>query len=100
MKQWLKVMTTTMQTSVGLPQGATNSVAHMINAMNKVLCDCTPEIMMPFLWIQKDETVDDRECPKFVTSHIRESEKVLRKLEDAELTLSGEKSALARKRYW
>ena len=32
-----------------LPQGATNSVAHMMNAMNKVLRDCIPEITMPFL---------------------------------------------------
>ena len=46
---------TTMRTSIGvvrmcmLPQGATNSVAHMMNAMNKVLHDCIPEITMPFL---------------------------------------------------
>ena len=32
-----------------LPQGATNSIAHMENAMNKVLRDCIPEITMPFL---------------------------------------------------
>ena len=44
---------TTMQTPLGLvrmctqPQGATNSVAHMLNAMNKVLRDCIPEITMP-----------------------------------------------------
>jgi hypothetical protein len=31
-----------------LPQGATNSVAHMVNAMNKVLKDCILDIMMPF----------------------------------------------------
>ena len=41
----------------------------------------------------KDETVDDRGCQKFVTNHIHTREKVLRKLEDARLTLSGEKSA-------
>ena len=46
---------TTMPTPVGLvrmctlPQGATNSVAHMMNAMHKVLRDCIPEITMPFL---------------------------------------------------
>jgi hypothetical protein len=26
-----------------------NSVAHMVNAMNKVLRDCIPDITMPFL---------------------------------------------------
>ena len=39
---------TTMRTPFGLvgmctlPQGGTNSVAHMVNAMNKVLRDCIP----------------------------------------------------------
>jgi hypothetical protein len=32
-----------------LPQGATNSVAHMMNAMHKVLADYIPELTMPFL---------------------------------------------------
>jgi hypothetical protein len=46
---------TTMRTPLGLvqmctlPQGGTNSVAHMVNAMNKVLRDCIPDITMPFL---------------------------------------------------
>ena len=66
---------TTMRTPIGLvctlPQGATNSVAHMMNAMNKVLGDCIPEITMSFLddipmkgcaVEEKDETMDDREC--------------------------------------
>ena len=82
-----------------LPQGATNSVAHMMNAMNDVLRDCIPEIMMPFLdYIpmkrcsveEKDETMDDRGCQKLVVDHIRNCAKVLRKLEDVHLTLSGE----------
>ena len=81
-----------------LPQGATNSVAHMMNAMNKVL----REITMSFLndipmkecaVEEKDETMDDWGCRKFVVDHIRDCEKVLRKLEDVHLTLSGEKSA-------
>jgi hypothetical protein len=44
---------TTMRTPLGLvlmftlPQGGTNSVAHMVNAMNKVLRDCIPDITMP-----------------------------------------------------
>ena len=99
---------TTMRTPIGLvrmctlPQGATNSVAHMMNAMNKVLRDCIPEITMPFLddipmkgcaVEEKDETMDDRGCRKFVVDHIHDCEKVLRKLEDVHLTLSGEKSA-------
>ena len=84
-----------------LPQGATNSVAHMMNAMNKVLRDCISEIMMPFLndipmkgcaIEEEDETMDDRGCRKFVVDHIRDCEKVLRKLEDVHLTLSGEKT--------
>ena len=32
-----------------LPQGGTNSMAHMVNAMNKVLKDCIPDITIPFL---------------------------------------------------
>ena len=32
-----------------LPEGGTNSVAHMVNAMNKVLRDCIPDITMQFL---------------------------------------------------
>ena len=46
---------TTMKTPLGLvrmctlPQGATNSVAHMMNGMNKVLRDFIPQVTMPFL---------------------------------------------------
>ena len=32
-----------------LSQGGSNSVAHMVNAMNKVSRDCIPDITMPFL---------------------------------------------------
>ena len=98
---------TTMQTPIGLvqmctiPQGATNSVAYMMNAMNKVLRDCIPEITMPFLddipmkgcaVEEKNETMDDRGCQKFVVNQIHDGAKVLRKLEDVRLTLSEEKS--------
>ena len=98
---------TTMQTPIGLvrmctlPQGALNSLAHMMNVMNKVLQDCIPKITMPFLHDipmkecaveQKDETMDNRGCWKLVTDHVRDCEKVLQKTEDAHLTLSGEKS--------
>ena len=99
---------TTMRTPIGLvrmctlPQGATNSVAHMVNAMNKVLRDCIPDIMMPFLddipikgslEEEKDESKDEAGCRRFVMDHIKDCEKVLKKLEDANLTFSGEKSA-------
>ena len=77
-------------------------VAHKMNTMNKVLQDCIPEITMPFLddipmkgcvVEEKDEIMDDQGCRKFVADHIHDCEKVLRKLEDVQLTLSGEKSA-------
>ena len=42
---------------------------------------------------EKDETMDDRGCRKFVVDHIHDCEKVLRKLEDVHLTISREKSA-------
>ena len=54
-----------------LPQGATNSIVHMVNAMNKVLRDCIPEIKMPFLddipikgslEEEKDESKDEADC--------------------------------------
>ena len=99
---------TTMRTPIGLvrmctlPQGATNSVAHMVNAMNKVLKDCIPDITMPFLDDipikgcsdeEKDESKDKDGCRKFVMDHMKDCEKVLQRLEDANLTFSGEKSA-------
>jgi hypothetical protein len=54
-----------------LPQGATNSVAHMMNTMNKVVRDCILQITMPFLddiaimgcAIElKDEAMDEQGC--------------------------------------
>ena len=76
-----------------------NSVAHMMNAMNKVLHDCIPEIMMPFSddilvmgfhMEERDETVDDRGCLDLIANHIFDCAKVLQKLENAGLTLFGE----------
>jgi hypothetical protein len=99
---------TKMRTPLGLvrmctlPQGGANSVAHMVNAMNKVLRDCIPDITMPFLddipikgclVDEKDKTVGPDGCRKFVAIHIDDCEKVLQRLEDARLTFSGEKSA-------
>ena len=42
---------------------------------------------------EKDESKDEADCRRFVIEHIKVCEKVLQKLEDANLTLSGEKSA-------
>ena len=98
---------TTMKTPIGLvrmctlPQGATNSVAHMMNAMNKVLYEYIPKVTMPFLddipikgclEKEKDATVDESGCRKFVKDHINDCEKILSKLEQVHLTLSGIKS--------
>ena len=98
---------TTMRTSLGLvwmctlPQPGMNLVAHMVNAMNKVLRDCMPDITMPFLddilikgcpVEERDETIGPDGCRKFVATHIDECEKVLQRLEGARLTFFGEKS--------
>ena len=74
----------------------------MVNAMNKVLRDCIPDITMPFLddiplkgcpVEERDESVGPDGCRKFVVDHICDCEKVLKKVEGARLTFSGEKSA-------
>ena len=100
---------TKMRTSIGLvrmcmlPQGATNFVVHMVNAMNKVLRDCILEIMMPFLddipikgslEEGKDGLKDEAGCRRFVIDHIKDCEKVLQKVDHSNLTLSGENSTL------
>jgi hypothetical protein len=105
----------TMRTPLGLvrmctlPQGGTNLVAHIVNAMNKVLRDCIPDVTMPFLddipikgcpVEEKDETIGPDGCREFVATHIDDCEKVLQKLEDAKLTFSGEKSAFGSRRSW
>ncbi|KAL3702114.1 hypothetical protein R1sor_020136 [Riccia sorocarpa] len=97
---------TTIRTPLGLmcmctlPQGATNSVAHMQNAMHKVLREFVPEITIRFLddipmkgcaTEEKDETLDATGCRKFVSDHIRDVGKILNRLREVHLTLSGEK---------
>jgi hypothetical protein len=71
-----------------------------MNAMNKVLRDCNPEITMLFLddisikgcaIEEKDESTDGQGCQKFVADHIHDCEKVRQRLEEARLMLSGEK---------
>ncbi|KAL3689956.1 hypothetical protein R1sor_016265 [Riccia sorocarpa] len=98
---------TTIRTPLGLmrmctlPQGATNSVAHMQNAMHKVLREFVPEITIPFLddipmkgcaTEEKDETLDATSCRKFVSDHIKDVGKILNRLREVHLTLSGKKS--------
>ena len=74
----------------------------MMNAMNKVLRDCIPDITMPFLddipikgcpESEKDESLDQDGCRRFVSNHIKDCGRVLERLEGAGLTFSGEKSA-------
>ena len=76
---------TTMRTPIGLvrmctlPQDPTNSIAHMVNAMNKVLRDHIPKIAMPFLndipikgclESEKDESLDQDGCQRFVSNQM------------------------------
>ena len=77
----------------------------MVNAMNKVLRDCIPDITMPFLADipikgcpveERDETIGPDGCRKFVATHIDDCEKVLQRLEGARLTFSGEKLTFRR----
>lgn len=98
---------TTMKTPLGLvrmctlPQGATNSVAHMQNAMNQILRDFVPEKTIPFVDDipikgckegTGDLTVDEDGCRVFVKNHIEDVEKILKRLGEVDLTLSIDKS--------
>ena len=83
-----------------LLQGGTNSVAHMVNALNKVLRDCIPDITMSFLddisskgCPVEEEMIGLHGCRKFVADHVDDYEKVRQRLEGARLTFSGEKSS-------
>ena len=99
---------TTMRTPLGLlkmctlPMGATNSVAHMQNAMNKVLHEFIPAKTRPFLDDipikgcnegEKDTTLRPDGLRQFVGDHMEDVAAILKRLIDARLTLSGEKSA-------
>ena len=72
-----------------------------MNGMNKVLRDFIPQITMPFIDDlpikgceegEKDETLDFKGCRKFVANHINDCDKILSRLEEVNLTLSGKKS--------
>ena len=98
---------TTMKTPLGLvrmctlPQGATNSVAHMQNVMNQILKDFVPEKTIPFVddipikgckEAKRDSNVQDNGCRAFVNEHIKDVDRILSRLEEVDLTLSIEKS--------
>jgi hypothetical protein len=99
---------TTMRTPLGLvrmctlPQGATNSVAHMQNAMNTILREFIPDKTIPFvddlpmkgcMVSSKNEELVGNGCRKFVADHIEDVERILARLEESNLTLSAEKSS-------
>jgi hypothetical protein len=98
---------TTMKTPLGLvrmctlPQGATNSVAHMQSALNQILRDFVPEKTIPFVDDipikgckegAKDLTLDADGCRVFVKNHITDVNRILERLEKVDLTLSIDKS--------
>ena len=74
----------------------------MVNAMNKVLKDCIPDVTMSFLddipikgslVEDKDQLVRPDGGRRFMADHIEDCEKVLERLEGARLTFSREMSA-------
>jgi len=98
---------TTMKTPLGLmrmctlPQGATNSVAHMQSAMNQILKEFVPEKTIPFVddipikgckEDTKDLTLETDGCRRFIKEHIEDVERILKRLEEVDLTLSIDKS--------
>ena len=98
---------TTMKTPLGLvrmctlPQGATNSVAHMQSAMNQILRGFVPEKTIPFVddipikgceENQRDLTLHSDGCRAFVSNHIHDVAQILGRLEEVNLTLSIDKS--------
>ncbi|CAM6098716.1 unnamed protein product [Calypogeia fissa] len=97
----------TMRTPLGLlrmctlPQGATNSVAHMQNAMSKILEKFIPDKARPFiddisikgyLEFEKDKTLRADGIRQFVWDHIQDVRVILQRLIEVGVTLSGEKS--------
>ena len=92
-----------------LPQGATNSVAHMQNAMNQILKDFVPEKTIPFVndipikgceEAKRDSTVEDNGCKAFVDEHIKDVDRILSRLEEVDMTSSYEKSKFGPMRFW
>jgi hypothetical protein len=98
---------TTIKTPLGLvrmytlPQGATNSVAHMQSTMNQILRDFVSEKTIHFVDDipikgcqegAKDLTLDTDGCRIFVKNHITDVDRILERLEEVDLTLSIYKS--------
>jgi hypothetical protein len=84
-----------------LPQGATNSVAHMQSVMNRIMSEFVLEKTISFvddISIKgfkeeiKDSTLDADGCRRFVKGHIKDVKKNLERLEEVDLTLSIDKS--------
>ena len=84
-----------------LPQGATNSIAHRMKGVQKVLKNFISHITMPFLdyipikgceEIVKDKELDKTGFWKFVSDHRNNCEKLLTRLDEVHLTLPGTKS--------
>ena len=85
-----------------LPQGATNSVAHMQNAMNRILQPFIPEKTRPFLddipikgclYRERDLTVRQDGLRQFVWEHLQDIDAILQRLIEVGLTLLGDKSS-------
>ena len=83
-------------------------MSHMVNAMNKAMKDCIPDITILFLDDilvkgclddQKDETVCDDGYRKFVADHISDCEKIMQKLEGARVTFSREQSTFGQLKF-
>ncbi|KAL3689660.1 hypothetical protein R1sor_015969 [Riccia sorocarpa] len=73
----------------------------MQHMMHKVLRDFVPEVTIPFVddipingcvVEEKDDSIIAEGCRKFVSDHIRDVERILIRLEEIHLTLSGAKS--------
>jgi hypothetical protein len=84
-----------------MPQGATNSVAHMQSVMNQILRNFVPKKTISFvddIRIKgcqegaKNLTIDADGCRIFVKNHITDVERILEGLEEVDLTLSINKS--------
>ena len=84
-----------------LPQAATNLVAHMQSPMNQILKDFVHEKTIPFVddvsikgckEESKELTFNAHGCIVFVRNHINDVNKILKRLEEVNLTLSIDKS--------
>ena len=84
-----------------LLQGATNSMAHMQSVMNQFLKGFVPDKTVLFVddkpikgWKEKakDLTLDADGCRMFVRDHINDVNKIFKRFEEVDVTLSIDKS--------